>query len=168
VELTALAWVVLAFLVPTWHKQVGSARAAAGGARFCGLARTVNGFDYVAAGGVACSAALGDAARIERGLRGAWDCSRSMHGAVELACEDGARRLDLLERSPVPARRRGSVVVLANWSFRLRGNRIDGRTNATGWRTLGRAPWCVPDIPREVLVALRLRPLTPHGGCFTR
>ena len=25
---------------------------------------------------------------------------------------------------------------------------------------------CEPAVPREVLVTLRLRPVTPHGGCF--
>ena len=33
-------------------------------------------------------------------------------------------------------------------------------------KSVARAPFCVPDAPREVLVALGLRPLTPHGGCF--
>ena len=91
-----------------------------------------------------------------------------MHGAVELSCRDGSRLLALLERSPVPARRRGAVVTLANWSFRLVGPEIEGRELHGAWRPLGRAPWCVPGVPREALVALRLRPVTPHGGCFVR
>ncbi|HZP72778.1 MAG TPA: hypothetical protein VFA97_05290 [Gaiellaceae bacterium] len=151
----------LLLLVPTWHKLPAPAD------RFCGLARTVNGFDYVAAEGIPCAAALTETARIERGERGLWNCSRAMHGAVELACIDGARRLDLLERSPVRARRRGGIVVLANWSFRLRGGTIDGREGWGRWQSLGRAPWCIPSVPREALVALALRPVTPHGGCFT-
>jgi hypothetical protein len=91
-----------------------------------------------------------------------------MHGDVELACIDGARRLDLLERSPVAVHRSGDVVVLANWTFRLRGPLLESRERAGPWRSLGRAPWCIPGVPREVLVALRLQPITPHGGCFTR
>jgi hypothetical protein len=34
------------------------------------------------------------------------------------------------------------------------------------WARVASAPFCVPAAPREVLVALRLRTLTPHGGCF--
>lgn len=147
---------------------VAAAPAHGASPRFCGLARTVDGFDYVQAEGVACSSALSLTERIERGDRGAWDCSRVMHGPVELACVDGARRLDLLERSPIAAHRSGAGVVLANWSFRLRGPLLEGRGRAGPWESLGRAPWCVPGVPREVLIALRLHPITPHGGCFRR
>lgn len=126
-----------------------------GGTTFCGLARTVNGYDYVAAAGRACGDALLLVPWIERGERGPWDCSRSLGGPIELTCRDGGARVELLERSPVPATRRGAVVTLANLTFRL------GRGPLAG-----PGPWCVPDVPREVLVAFRLRPLTPNGGCF--
>jgi len=117
----------------------------------------VNGFDYVQATNLGCTRALALTPAIERGDRGAWDCSRSVGGQVELTCRDGRERIDLLERSPVPARRRGDTVTLANLTFRL-GHGV----------LAGRGPWCVPDVPREVLTSLRLRPLTPDGGCFAR
>lgn len=125
--------------------------------RFCGLVDTANGFDYVQATHVGCESAFGATRAVERGDHGAWECSRSVDGAVELTCRRGAARVDLLERSPVPPHRHGAEVTLANVTFRL------GRGVLAG-----RGPWCVPDVPREVLVALRLRPLTEHGGCFTR
>jgi len=124
-------------------------------AGFCGLARTVNGYDYVAASDLACADALRLVSRFERGLRGAWACSRSVGGGVELVCIRGEARIELLERSPVAVQREGDVVRLANVTFRL------------GRRPLaGRGPWCVPDVPREVLRALGLRPLTANGGCY--
>jgi hypothetical protein len=124
---------------------------------FCGLASTVNGFDYVAAAGIGCGRALALVPAIERGDRGAWACSRSVGGAVELRCLEGGEQIELLEGSPVPARRNDGTVTLANRTFRLGIGALAGR-----------GPWCVPDVPREVLVAFRLRPITPHGGCFTR
>jgi len=135
---------------------------------FCGLSRTVNGFDPVRASGVRCGAALSDVSAIERGDRGDWACSRAMHAAYELECRRGAARLQVLERSPVPAvRRSDGTVDLANWRFRLAGRALWAREDGhAAWTRIGRAPFCVPAAPREVLVALRLRPLTPHGGCF--
>lgn len=127
------------------------------GTPFCGLARTVNGYDYVAAAGVGCAPALKVVPRIERGERGEWGCSRSIGGSVELTCRAGAARIELLERSPVAAKRHGATVTLANVTFRL------GRGPLAGV-----GPWCVPDVPREVLVAFRLRRVTPSGGCFGR
>lgn len=132
---------------------------------FCGLARTVNGFDYVRSAGVACPSALGITVSIERNVRGPWLCSRSVGGDVELTCTLGTEKIELLERSPVPARAHDGIVTLANWSFRLRRRTLLGRNEKT-WRSFGPAPWCVPDLPREVLVAVKLRPLTPDGGCF--
>lgn len=128
------------------------------GARgFCGLAPTVNGYDYVAAAGLSCADALRTVPRIERGERGPWGCSRSVGGGVELSCRNGGARIELLERSPVEAVRRGDAVTLANLTFRLGRGPLSGN-----------GPWCVPDVPREVLVAFRLRPTTPNGGCFGR
>lgn len=143
----------------------GGHRAAAT-ATFCGLARTVNGFDPVAVRGVGCSDALAETVRIERDVRGQWSCSRSVGGTVELDCRDGIAELELLERTPVAATRTGGVVTLANWRFRLRGAHLEGR-NAGSWRLLAAGPpYCEPTVPREVLLALRLRSLTPNGGCF--
>jgi hypothetical protein len=156
-----LAAFLLAFLAPA-----PSAHAAARPV-FCGLARTVNGFDYVRANGVACPTALRITVRIEGNERGSWLCARRVDGDVELACRSRAGEIDLLERSPVAARTHGGIVTLANWSFRLHGAFLQGR-NARWWHSLGRRPWCVPDVPREVLLALKLRPVTPDGGCFTR
>jgi len=78
-------------------------------AGFCGLARTVDGYDYVAASDLACAEALQLVPRFERGLRGAWACSRSVGGGIELVCLSRTARIELLERSPVPARRKGSA-----------------------------------------------------------
>ena len=134
---------------------------------FCGLAHTVNGFDPVSASDVGCGRALRLVTAIERGDRGAWACSRAVNAGYELECRNGEAVIRVLERSPVRAVRRAGVVRLANWLFRLRGRRLEARRDRSDWITIGRAPFCVPDAPREVLVALRLRPLTPNGGCFT-
>lgn len=145
----------------------GSAATHTAKTRFCGLARTANGFDPVASRGVGCAAALRATPSIEAGRRGDWACSRAMHASYELKCTAGGAVLEVLERSPVAAAARaGGVVSLANWRFRLRGRSLLGRPATGRWRRVARAPFCVPAAPREVLVALRLRPLTPHGGCF--
>jgi hypothetical protein len=133
---------------------------------YCGLVRTSNGFDYVRGDGLGCAAARATIASVERGIRGDWVCARRVGGAVELRCTSYGRTIDVLERSPVPAVRRNGVVVLSNWSFRLHGATLQGRENDLDWLSLGRGPWCVPDVPREALVALRLKPRTPNGGCF--
>jgi hypothetical protein len=134
---------------------------------FCGLARTVNGFDPVSAAEVGCGDALSIVTAIERGDRQAWACARAVNADYELECRDGEAVIHVLERSPVPAVRRSGGVRLANWLFRLRGHRLEAREDGSGWLSIGHAPFCVPDAPREVLVALRLRPVTPNGGCFT-
>lgn len=152
------------FLHPFLLQACGSACAPPPPA-FCGLAHTVNGFDYVRATGVPCPSALGITVSIERNDRGPWLCSRSVGGAVELRCTFGIEKIELLERSPVPARVHGGVVTLANWSFRLHGRTLQGR-NRKLWRSFGGAPWCIPDLPREALLALKLTPVTPDGGCF--
>jgi len=134
---------------------------------FCGLTRTVNGFDSVRASGVTCRAALKDVAAIERGDRGKWVCSRAVHAAYERACRRGEALIQVLERTPVPAvRRPDGTVRLANWVFRRDRRSLLAHEAGRAWVLADRAPFCVPDAPREVLVALRLRPLTPHGGCF--
>jgi hypothetical protein len=136
---------------------------------FCGLARTANGFDYVSAKGMACLPARRAIVAVERGAFGPWRCSRAMHAVYELECRDSVRVVRVLERAPgVPGNAAGTVVVGA-WAFRVLRHRLDARNGAGGWIDLGRAPWCAPyDAPREVLVALKLRPTTPDGGCFTR
>lgn len=135
---------------------------------FCGLARTVNGFDPVSAADVPCGEARPLVASIERGARGAWTCSRAVHAGYELECRNGEAVLRVLERSPVRAVRRASGIVrLANWLFRVRGRTLLARQDGGAWTTIAHAPFCVPDAPREALVALRLRPTTRNGGCFT-
>lgn len=134
---------------------------------FCGLARTVNGFDPVRAAALDCASARDDIVAVERGDRGEWACSRAVHADYELECRNGEAIIQVLERSPVRAVRRASGLVrLANWSFRLDGKVLDAREDGGAWARIARTPFCVPTAPREVLVALRLRSLTPHGGCF--
>lgn len=135
---------------------------------FCGLARTVNGFDPVRASALACPDALVDVAAIERGTRGDWNCSRAVHAAYELECRQGEAVIQVLERSPVRAVwRKPGLVRLANWLFHLEGRTLFAREDGSVWARIGRAPFCIPAVPREVLVTLRLAPTTPHGGCFT-
>jgi len=136
---------------------------------FCGFARTVNGFDPVrVVKGVSCPRARTAVVAIEHGKAGPWDCSRAVHAAYELDCRTSGAELQVLERSPVAAVRHASgTVTLANWSFRLHRRALEGRTARIGWRVLiAHTPYCIPAAPREVLVALRLRPTTPSGGCF--
>ena len=134
---------------------------------FCGLARTVHGFDAVAASVVSCPDALTTIVHIDRGNRGNWNCSRTAGRTVELDCHRGDDRLEVLERSPVRAVRRTGVVKLANWVFRLRGKQLEGRNGLGPWHLLrSRPPYCEPTVPHQVLVALGLRPVTQHPGCF--
>ncbi len=136
--------------------------------KFCGLARTVNGFDLVSAvKGISCPRARGAVREIERGARRPWVCSRAVHAAFELDCRTSGAELQVLERSPVRAVRHGAVVTLGNWSFRLHGSSLQGLTGHGRWVTLiPRPPYCIPDAPREVLAALPLRRTTPAGGCY--
>jgi hypothetical protein len=136
--------------------------------RFCGLARTVNGFDPVSAvRGISCGRARGAIRGVERGDAGPWVCSRAVHAGYELDCRTSGAEIQVLERSPVPAVRHGGVVTLANWSFRLRGPALQGLTGRGHWQTLiARPPYCVPDAPRQVLAALPLRRTTSAGGCY--
>ena len=135
---------------------------------FCGLARTVNGFDPVSAvKGISCPRARAAIGEVERGAFGPWVCSRAVHAAYELDCRTSGAEIRVLERSPVAAVRRGSVVTLANWSFRLRGPALQGRTGHRPWQTLiAQPPYCIPAAPREALAALPLRRVTPAGGCY--
>ena len=136
--------------------------------KFCGLARTVNGFDFVSAvRGISCPRARGAVRDVERGSPGPWVCSRAFHAAFELDCRTSGAEVQVLERSPVATVRHGATVTLANWSFRLHGSAVQGLTGHGGWLTLvARPPYCVPDVPREALAALPLRPTTPAGGCY--
>ena len=135
---------------------------------FCGLARTVNGFDPVTAvKGISCPRARAAVRDVERGAPGPWVCSRAVHATFELDCRTSGAEVQVLERSPVPAIRHGATVTLANWSFRLRGPALQGLTGRGHWLTLvARPPYCVPDAPRDVLAALLLRPTTSAGGCY--
>jgi hypothetical protein len=146
-----------------------SALAGCGGhspAGFCGLVRTGNGFDAVAAvHGLSCGDAMRAIADVERDQGGGWTCSRAMHAAYELDCREPGREVRILESVPVRATRSGDEVRLANWRFRLRAGRLEGRDGA-GWVDLGGPPYCVTAAPRPVLVALGLRRTTPSGGCF--
>ena len=135
---------------------------------FCGLARTVNGFDPVTeVKGIACPRARDAIRAVERGDFGPWVCSRAVHAAYELDCRTSGAEFQVLEHPPVTAVRHGSVVTLANWSFRLRDKALEARADGGRWLTLlERPPYCVTDAPREVLVALRLRRTSPSGGCY--
>jgi hypothetical protein len=135
---------------------------------FCGLARTVNGFDPVSAvKGISCPRARAAVRDVERGVAGPWVCSRAVHAAFELDCRTSGAEVQVLEASPVAPVRHGATVTLANWSFRLHGRALEGLTGHGHWLTLvARPPYCVPDVPREVLAVLPLRPTTSAGGCY--
>jgi hypothetical protein len=76
-------------------------------------------------------------------------------------------KVRVLDRVPVLPVRRNGVVRLANWSFRVSHDVLQGRRDdRKNWIALGRRPFCVPAAPRGVLVALRLRPLRANGNCF--
>lgn len=170
VDVAHMNWVgavaLAKFLRPFVLNACGAACAAP--FEFCGLARTVNGFDPVRAAALDCVTARTDITAIERGRRGDWNCSRAVHADYELECRNGEAIVQVLERSPVPAVRRASGAVrLVNWLFRLDRRSLFAREDGGTWERIARAPFCIPAAPREVLVALRLRPLTPHGGCFT-
>lgn len=189
-QITVADWAPLAAAHPEWfldnaHMNTDGARALAVFLRpfllqacgapcdppqvFCGLARTANGFDPVRAEVLDCAAARATIVAIERGDRGDWACSRSVGGGVELDCRNGEEGLQVLERSPIPAVRRASGVVrLVNWLFRVHARRLEAREDGSArWLRIAGPPWCVPQAPRQALVALRLRSLTPNGGCFT-
>jgi hypothetical protein len=136
--------------------------------KFCGLAHTVNGFDPVrSVKGISCPRARAAISQIEHGRPGPWACSRAVHADYELDCRTTGAEIQVLERSPVAAVRHGTVVTLANWSFRLHGRALEGRFGRHPWLTLiARPPYCQPDAPRDVLVAFRLRPVSPSAGCF--
>lgn len=136
--------------------------------QFCGLAWTVRGFVPVQmVAGDSCAAALAAVVGIERGQRGDWQCAVTVDGVDELECRNGDAELQVLRRPPVPAIRRGPLVTLANWSFRIFGVSLQGRSGIGPWHLLvRRPPFCVPAAPLEVLVSLRLRRTTPTGSCF--
>lgn len=169
-EQGARSWrnpLLIAALVAAAVLLAGCVDAGSRRAGYCGLVRTVDGFEPVqAVRGIGCSSARTAVAALDRGERGQWDCSRAMHARFELDCRRPGEELQILERSPGPAHRHDGEVVLANWAFRLVGVRIEGRRRGGGWIDLSGAPFCEPEVPREALLALRLRPLTPSGGCF--
>jgi hypothetical protein len=119
----------------------------------------------VVRGNETCGHARRDVARIERGHRGDWACSRGIH-VFELSCRRGGVELQVLEHSPYRAHVHAGIVRLANWSFRFHDGGFEGRSGGR-WIVLARgAPVCVDAVPREALLAFRLRPVTPSGGCF--
>jgi len=132
---------------------------------FCGLATP--GFEPVAVvHGLSCAAGLHAVHEIEIDQGGGWTCSRAMHAAYELDCRAARQEVQILENPPA-AFRHGAFVTVANWSFRVAGGRLQA-SDGGRWLDLGGPPFCVTAAPRTALVALRLRPITPHGGCFTR
>ena len=134
--------------------------------QFCGLARSSQGFVPVSATGeIACNEALAAGAAIKRGEPGEWGCLQVGAGP-EVDCWRGAVKVRVLDRIPATPVRRNGVVTLANWSFRVSRDVLQGRRDERRWIVLGRRPFCVPVAPRAVLVALRLRPLRPNGNCF--
>ena len=79
---------------------------------------------------------------------------------------DGASIVWLLAQLPPVVALGHGVMRIADWTFRLRDGAAEGSENGGRWVVLARAPLCVTDVPQEVLRAWRLRPLTPHGGCY--
>ncbi|MFL5954324.1 MAG: hypothetical protein ACJ76I_09485 [Gaiellaceae bacterium] len=135
---------------------------------FCGLAWTVNGFDPVSAvSELDCNSARAAVIAIERGQHGDWECTRAVRASYTLDCKHGWQEVQILERSPIDAVRHAGVVTLANWTFRIARGRLEARSGAGPWHVIARrAPFCVPAAPREVLLALDLRPSTRNSGCF--
>ncbi|HZU20348.1 MAG TPA: hypothetical protein VE982_03925 [Gaiellaceae bacterium] len=135
---------------------------------YCGIARTVNGFDVVEGRRLTCRAARAAVVAVERGARGRWTCSRAMHASFELECAAGAPGIRVMERLPVGLNREpGGVVSTWNWYWRVHRGRLQAREDGGGWVSLGLPPWCTPfAAPRAVLLALRLRSITADGGCF--
>lgn len=140
----------------------GSHRAAG----FCGLVHNAYGFDPVrVVHGMSCADGRQAVFDIERDQGGGWQCYRAMHAAFELDCRQGREEVQILEQAPTAPTRKGGVVTLADWSFRLSERILQARRDGP-WIDLSGPPYCVTDAPRAVLLALRLRPETPHGGCF--
>jgi hypothetical protein len=135
--------------------------------RFCGLVRSSQVFVPVSATGeITCNEALAAGAAIKRGQLGEWGCS-PVGAGPDLDCWRGAVKVRVLDRVPVLPVRRNGVVRLANWSFRVSHDVLQGRRDdRKSWIALGRQPFCVPVAPRGVLVALRLKPLRANGNCF--
>ena len=94
---------------------------------FCGLARTVNGFDLVDARRVGCPQARSTIARVERGERGVWNCSRAVSAVFELRCQAGRREVRVLERVPFRHKRAGAP----RCSSHIEHSRISASTEAT-------------------------------------
>ena len=134
--------------------------------RFCGFARSARGFVPVSVTGeISCNEALAAAVAIKRGEPGEWGCSPVGTGP-DLDCWRGTAKVRVHDRVSVAPVRHGSVVTLANWSFRVSRDALQGRRDDRRWFVLARRPFCVPVAPRGVLVALRLKPLRPNGNCF--
>ena len=134
--------------------------------RFCGLVRSAQVFVPVSATGeITCGEALGAGAAIRRGAVGEWECSPAAI-VSELDCWRGAATLHVHDRVPVAPVRRAGVVRLANWSFRVSRDLLQGRRDGRSWIVLGHRPFCVPVVPRGVLVAMRLRQLRGNANCF--
>ena len=133
-------------------------------AHFCGLALTSHGFDPVQSAGLASSDADAAVVAIESNEAGNWFCSPA-DDTVKIDCRRGITSVQALVHAPSAAVRRGSVVSLADWSFRLHKRTLQARQGSRRWRTLGRAPFCAPIAPAEILSKLPLRPAA-SAGCF--
>jgi hypothetical protein len=132
--------------------------------QFCGLALTSHGFDPVQAAGLPCSDADAAVVGLESNELGDWICSPASD-SVKIDCRRGFTSVQALVHAPATVVRRGAVVTLADWSFRLHGHTLQARQGSRRWRTLGHAPFCAPVAPSEVLRALPLRPAAT-AGCF--
>ena len=132
----------------------------------CGLARTVRGFEPVQAAGTDCPEAREAVAAAERGTARGWGCTRRARRGVEMDCVEGVAHARVLAHPAEPAVRHRGFVSVAQWSFRVRSNHLEAREGAHGWIELARAPFCVPLVPSEVLVALELHRVRRGTSCF--
>jgi hypothetical protein len=132
----------------------------------CGLARTVKGFEPVQAAGIDCPEAREAVAAAERGEVRRWVCTRRTRGGVEIECVKGGAHARVLARPVERAVRHRGFVSVGQWSFRLRGGRLQAREGAHGWVAISRRPFCGSLVPREVLVALGLHAVRRPAGCF--
>ena len=132
----------------------------------CGLARTVKGFEPVQAAGIDCPEARRIVAAAERGAVRGWACTRRAGRGVDSDCVEGVAHARVLARPAEPAVRHRGFVSVAQWSFRVHSDRLEARDGAHGGIGVGRAPFCVPLVPREVLVALALHRVPRDTSCF--
>jgi hypothetical protein len=142
-------------------------RACGAGCAFsCGLARTVRGFEPVQAAGIDCPEAREAIAAAERGTARGWACTRRARRGVQIDCVEGVAHARALVRPAEPTLRHRGFVSVAQWSFRVRSDHLEAREGLHGWVDVARAPFCVPLVPSEVLVALGLHRVRRDTSCF--